>query len=311
MALSDNTKDILSFGAHGRVQNKLEEHERALAELASEQRLQNECAGHVNAALAELVIARKNALSSLQQVRRLARHFSVRDRDLSELKIATQIELTLQRFEATLSGAEIAENALQGASAGASAALGVWALSAATGGALTTGASAALLTGIGATPAAMATITGGSVAASGALAGAAVVGGLAVIPAAAAVALVSHFKADKKIREIEDAIAEIRIETEKMQGRQILLANLRRRVDEISAATQKAQEAFAAELQKSLRRIFPLGFLSRWLKASRQFLGGSYFSRRDVEVIGPLLQIGEMLAKLIDQQILDKDGKVH
>lgn len=311
MALSENTKDILSFGAHSRVQNKLAEHEEARAGLASAKQLQIQSAESANAALANLITVRKEAVASLQQIRRLAQHFSVRDRDLSELQIAADIELTLQRVEATITGAEIAENAVQGVTAGASAALGAWALSAATGGALTTGATVGLLSGLGVAPAAMATITGGSVAAGGALAGAAVIGSLAVIPAAAAVALVSHFKAGKKIKDIEAAIAEIQTETEKMRGRQILLANLQRRADEISVATQKAQEAFAAELRKALRSIFTFGFLSRWFKALRQFLRGNYFSRRDVQLIGPLLQIGEMLAKLIDQQILDKDGKVH
>jgi|GEM_PF-2676867 len=311
MALSENTKDILSFGAHGRVQNKLAEYEAVRADWANAQQLLNEFAESVNAALADLLVVRKNAVASLRQIRQLAQHFSVRDRDLSELQIATQIEITLQHVEATLTGAEIAESTLQGVSAGASAVLGVWALSAATGGALTSGATAGLLTGLGVAPVALTGVTAGSVVGGGALAGAAVVGSLAVIPATAAVALVSHFKAGKKIKEIEAAIAQIQIETEKIRGRQILLTNLQQRAAEIGMTTLKTQEAFTVELRSSLKRIFPWRFLSRCFKTLRRYLGGNYFSRRDVEAIAPLLQIAEMLAKLIDQKILDADGKVH
>ncbi len=311
MAISENTKDILSFGAHGRVQNKLAEYEEARADLFAAQQLLNECTESVNLALAELLVVRKKAITSLREIRRLAQHFSVRDRDLADMKIAGEIELALQHVEATLTGAEIAENTLQGVTTGASAALGVWALSAASGGAVATGATAGLLTGLGIAPAALAGITGGSVAAGGAVAGAAVIGSLAVIPAVAAVALVSHFRAGKKIKEIETALAEVRVEAAKNRARQTLLENMQRRANEIAGASVKTGETFAVELNRVQKRIFPLGLVSRWVKALRRLLGGNYFSRRDVEIIGPLLQLGEMLAKLIDQKILDEDGKVH
>lgn len=311
MPLSENTKDILSFGAHGRVQNKVGEYEAARADFFAAQQLQNQCIEGVNSALAELLAARENAIESLRQIRRLAKHFSVRDRDLTELKIAGEIELALQHVEATLTGAEIAENTVQGVTLGASTAFGAWALTAVGGSALSTGATAGLLTGLGIAPAAMSGITGASVAAGGAVAGAAVIGSLAVIPAAAAVALVSHFRAGKKIKEIEMAIAEIRVETEKIRARQMLLENMQRRAAEIAAATAKTAEAFVAELNRAQKRIFPFGIFSRWFKALREVLGGNYFSRRDVGVIGPLLQVAELLAKLIDQKILDDNGNVQ
>lgn len=310
MALSENTKDILSFGAHGRVQNKLAEHEEAHADLIAVVQLQTEFVEKVNSALADLLTVRRNAIESLRQIRSLAKHLSVRDRVLTELKISDSIEVALQHVEATLTGAEIAENALQGVTAGASAALGVWALSA-TGSGLAAGATAGLLTGLGIAPAAMAGFTGGSLAAGGAVAGAAVIGSVAVIPAAVAMAIASHFRAGKKIKEIEAAISEIRIETEKMRVGQMFLENMNRRSLEISAATEKTANTFRLELAGAKKRLFPLGFFSRWLKAVRKIFGFNYFSRHDVETIAPLLQIGEMLAKLIDQKILDEDGKVY
>lgn len=311
MALSENTKDILSFGAHGRVQNKLAEYEEARADLLAAQQLQSARIESVNASLAELLAVRKKAIAALQQIRRLAQHFSVRDRDLTGWKIAGEIELALQHVEATLSGAEIAENTLQGVTAGASAALGAWALTAVGGGAVTTGVAAGLLTGLGIAPAAIAGVTGASVAAGGAVAGAAVIGSLVMIPAAAAVALVSHFRAGKKIKNIEAAIAEIRVETEKIRARQTLLKNMDCRAVEIATATEKTAHAFTRQLARAQKQLFRLGFFSRWFKGWRKLLGRNYFSRRDVAILSPLLQLAEMLAKLIDQKILDANGNVQ
>lgn len=311
MAISENTKDILSFGAHGRVQNKLAEYENARTDFLSAQQLQNDCAEQVNSALAELLAVRKEALGGLRQIRQIAQHFSVRDRELVEFTVSREIAIALKQVEATLTDAEIAENTLHGVTTGASAALGVWALSAASGGAVATGATAGLLTGLGIAPAAMTGITGGTVAAGGAVAGAAAMGGLAVIPAVAAVALLSHFRAGKKIKEIETALAEIRVETAKIRARQMLLENIQRRANEVAGTTAKTAETFKVELVRALKRILPLGIFSRWLKALRRLCGGNYFSRHDVEVIAPVLQMAEMLAKLIDQKILDEDGKVH
>jgi hypothetical protein len=275
------------------------------------QQLQNACIANVNTSLADLLAVRQNAVASLRKIRRLAQHFTVRERALVEMRIAGEIDHALQHVEATLTAAEIAESTLQGVTAGGSAVLGAWALSAAAGGSLVSGATAGVLAGLGIVPAAVSGAAGVSVAAGGAVAGAAVLGSLVVIPAAAAVAVVSHFRAGKKIKEIETVIAQVRIEAKKVRARQMLLENMERRAVEITTATKKAAYAFSHELLRAHKRLFPLGFLSRWFKGLRKLLGGNYFSRRDVAILSPLLQLAELLAKLIDQQVLDGEGKVQ
>lgn len=298
MPLSDNTKDILSLGAHGRVQTKQAEYETACHRLkAAHDELQS-VAARVNRALSKLSDVRRHALTELAGIRRIAKHLNARERVLGDVQIAASAELALRRIDATLSAAELGESAITALSTGASTALGALAISAA-GGQLATGA--AILAGAGAAPAAL---TG--VAASGV-----VIGGLALLPAVAAMAIMSHARAGSKIREIETMIANVEKQQGEIISQQTILSAAQKRIAELSAATTKGGETFAAELGFTVRRLYPFGRLSRLLKRLRRFFGGNYFSARDLEVIAPMLQIAELLAKLIDQKVVDEQGNWH
>jgi len=299
MPLSDNTKDILSLGAHGRVQTKQAEYEMACHRLkAAHDELQS-VAARVNRALSKLSDVRRHALTELAGIRRIAKHLNARERVLGDVQIAASAELALRRIDATLSEAELGESAITALSTGASTALGALAISAA-GGQLATGA-AAILAGAGAAPAAL---TG--MAASGA-----VIGGLAVLPAVAAMAIMSHARAGSKIREIETMIANVEKQRGEIISQQTILSAAQKRIAELSAAITKASETFAAELGFTVRRLCPFGRLSRLLKQLRRFFGGNYFSARDLEVIAPMLRIAELLAELIDQKVVDEQGNWH
>lgn len=299
MPLSDNAKDILSFGAHGRVQAKLEEYETVRQEVLHWHAVLEEKIRDANALHERWLHVRHDAVSELIKIRDLVKHIRLRERTFSSSPVAESMSLALRHVETTLTDSELANAALGAASASASTLLGAIALGAA-GGSVATGTAAGALVGFGLVPA-----LAGASAAPAVAGGAALIGGIAVLPAAAAMAIFSHVKANKKVAEIERAIMELSQERAKIAGQQVLIQALQLRLEEINRATQKCSGTFALEFQRARRRLFPLGFLSRAWKRLRQILGLGYYGRGDLLVLSSVLQMAELLAGLIDLKVLE------
>lgn len=303
MALSDATKDILTFGAHSRVEDKraeLLDLQQKLSEALTER---DAAIAQTNQAIEQLIAVKTQAIGTLGGIKSISKQLRAAERNPSENSIATLPVPQLSRLETLISDGEIMTHARAGVAAGASLAMGTWALG---GGAGLAGAGAAL----GASAAGLTTVGGGALVAGGAAAGAFALGSLVLLPAAAILAIFSHNSADKKISEIETEIGKALIVFEESRGVLLTVNNLGRRVREISEAITKTNLVFENEKEKCLRRIYPLGGLSRALKAIRRFFGGNYFSKRDLDTLLPLLNMARILADLIDQKILDAKGNV-
>ncbi len=303
MPLSDATKDILSFGAHSRVEDKRAElvglHDKLSAVLAE----RDAAIAQANTATQHLIVAKTHAVDILRGISNISKHLKAADRSFSEQNAAMLPGPVLARVEAVLGESEIFANAKKGMAAGASLALGTWALAGTAG---ITSAGAAL----SASTAAFAGVGGASLIAGGAAAGTLALGSLVLLPAAAILAIFSHNSADKKIREIETEISKALIAIEESRGALLSVNHLERRAAEITQAIGKTAAVFEAEKQKCLERIYPFGIFSRMLKNIRKFLGGNFFSKYDLVMLMPLLNMARILAELIDQKILDEEGNL-
>lgn len=302
MPLSDAAKDILTFGAHSRVEDKraeLRELQQKLTEALAER---DTAIAKANQAIEQLIAEKTQAILTLGKIRSISKQLQAAARNPSENSVAALPLPALSRLETLISDGEVIRHARAGVATGASLAIGTWALG---GGAGLVSAGAAL----GASAAGFTTVGGGALVAGGAAAGLAL-GSLVLLPAAAILAIFSHNSADKKISEIENEIGKALIAFEESRGVLLTLNNLERRVTEVREAITKATAVFENERQKCLRRIYPLGVLSRALKGIRRFFGGNYFSKRDLNTLLPLLNMARILADLIDQKILDEEGNV-
>ncbi|MBX3721113.1 MAG: hypothetical protein KF713_04675 [Turneriella sp.] len=303
MPLSDAAKDILTLGAHSRVEDKRAELADLRLKLSAALAERDVAIGEANSAIEQLVVAKSSAVDILRGISKISKHIQAAERNLTEHQLAALPAPVLPRVEAILSEAEIAGHAKAGMMTGASLALGTWAL-AGTAGMTTAGAA------LSASTAAFAGVGAGAIAAGGAAAGALALGSLVLLPAAAILAIFSHNSADKKIREIETEVGKALAALEESRGALLAVQNLQRRAREVSHAIEKAAAVFEGEKQKCLKRLYPLGIISRALKNIRKFLGGNYFSKRDLERLLPLINMARILADLIDRRILDEKGNV-
>lgn len=307
MPLSDATKDILSFGAHSRVEDKRAELRDLQQKLTDALAQRDAAIVQANSAIERLIVAKKNAVDILRGISHISKHLKAAERTFSEVQAAAQSQPVISRIEAVLSEAEIIGHAKKGMATAASLALGTWALAGTAG---ITGAGAALSASTAVmTQTALAGIGGGALA-GGAAAGVLALGGLVLIPAAAILAIFSHNSADTKIREIEVEIGKGLVALEESRGAMLSVNNLEHRAAEVTDAIAKTSAIFEGEKQKCLKKLYPLGSVSRAMRAIRKFFGGNYFSERDLDTLLPLLHMARILADLIDQKILDAEGNV-
>lgn len=160
-------KNIMTFGAAGRVEKKLEifndlkeEYENLFSSM--ERRCEE-----VNEVLEELIRVKVDCIESLKQISKISSSLRGKDRELLYRKIGSDVELiSFESVEKTISTADMAMSLTKGISAGVSTALGTWAL-VSTFGAASTGTAIASLSGAAATNATLAWLGGGALAAGG------------------------------------------------------------------------------------------------------------------------------------------------
>ena len=215
---------------------------------------------------------------------------------------------TRQNFydvDETISAADIAINTGKGVSAGIGTAVGTWALIS-TYGAASTGTAIASLSGVAATNATLAWLGEGSLAAGGGgiAAGSAILGGIVAIPALAITGIFSHLKANKKIKEIEEKIYEVREASYKIKDNMSGMEFANKRAIEIMDSLEKAKEVFEIELKKSYRIIYPIPFFSALFKSIRKnIFRKAYFSEKDIKEIKHIGEIAINFSKIIDSKV--------
>jgi hypothetical protein len=311
MGIGDTAKNILSFGAYGRVKRKQTQFDDVRVQLEEAIRDLEVARVRANENVGALVAAKEDAVDTLKCLGRISKSFVTKDRSVGEADIRAVSVAHVAKIGETISNAELAKSAARGVTTAASTALGTWALVGAYGTA-STGTAISGLSGVAASNAILAWLGGGSLAAGGGgmAAGAAVLGGIVLVPAAIIMAIFNHMSANRRIKEIEERVAHALAAIEQTRGTQLMLEGLNRRIDEVIRSIGKAQSTFRDEFKSAYRQLYPLGFLSRVYRQLRKLFGRKYFSDKDLEIVSPLLQIAAVLARLVDQRLLDKNGNI-
>jgi hypothetical protein len=309
---SDIVKNILSFGAHGRVQDALESFRKIESGLNSAHHEVEQQRLSTNASLNRLIETKLAAIERLKLLSNISKNLGVRERRLTEGTIGNiELGTPLRDIETTLNSAEIAKNMAKGTSVGLSTALGTWAL-VGTLGSASTGTAIATLSGAAATNATLAWLGGGALAAGGGgmAAGAVVLGGIVLLPALAIMGIFSHVGASKKIAEIQEAGVKA-IKAIAVYKQTLLSLNaLQRRGDEVSGAVERSGDVYEREYHSAYSELFPWGIFSKVRRAIRRIVGRPFFNEQDLHVIAPMLQMAAALAQLVDTKLLNEEGGI-
>ncbi len=310
--MGDLLKNIVTFGAHGRVENKLREFNEIKCKLEAQIEELNTSKKIVNKKIKHLIKTKKKSVKVLKRIQKISKYLTPKDRQYSAVQYEkTSIQDNLIRAEHTISMAEIAMSATKGVSAGVSTALGAWALVAGYG-AASTGTAIGALSGVAATNATLAWFGGGAVAAGGGgmAAGTMVLGGIVVVPALIVAAIFSHVSANKKIREIEEQMLEVVKMIEQYCKAKLAIELIGSRTEELTISLKKAQKAFIVSYKISARKIYPIPILSRIVKWLKKKFGYNYYTENDLHEIAQLGKIAKDFAAIIDTKIIDNDGRL-
>ncbi|KYM38813.1 hypothetical protein [Fusobacterium necrophorum] len=299
-------KNIVTFGASGRIEKKIDEYDDYIYEykcLYSDMEKKKE---DLNKVLEILVKKKVEAIKSLKKIKKISENLKGKDRNpIFEEIENTEIRQNFYDVDETISTAEIAMNTGKGISAGIGTAVGTWAL-VSTYGAASTGTAIASLSGAAATNATLAWLGGGSLAAGGGgmAMGSVVLGGIVAIPALAITGIFSHLKANKKIKEIEEKIYEVREATYKIKDNISGMEFAEKRASEIIDSLEKGKEVFENELKKSYNNIYPIPFFSALFKSiKKNIFRKSYFTTNDLNEIKHIGEIAVSFSKIIDSKV--------
>lgn len=305
-------QEALSLGAAGRVEDAIADHERTMQRA---QRLAEKVEARrqeVAVVLAELVTVKQACLPVLAQIRLIAKNIGARERQVSIEATEAAPEIAVARIQSTLDAAELAKSAAKGLVAGASTAMGAWAL-AGSYGVASTGTALASLSGAAAQSATLAWFGGGSLAAGGAGAagGAALIGGVVAVPALAVVAILAHSRANKQIAQIARDSATIEKAINDMMSLALVIDLTEQRARELIGVVGKARAAFEHEFRQTYRRLYSWGWLSRGWRWIRKKLGLGYFRPDELEAVQGILKVAAEFAGILDQRVIERDGSVR
>jgi hypothetical protein len=301
-------KNLVTFGASGRIENKVEEFEDLKYEYESLFRRMETRRDNVNKTFEKVIKIKVTSVKSLNKISKISKNLKGKDRDFIYGGLGNDIEsVSFNQIDSTLNSAQIAMNATKGISSGVGTALGTWALVSSFGTA-STGTAIGTLSGAAMTNATLAWLGGGAVAAGGGgiAAGTAVLGGLVAIPALALTGIFSHVQANKKINEIEKQMNKIIRAMDDIRGNILQLDLLEERSEELIIALEKAKDVFNQEFKRVYKEIYRVPILSKAIKWTRKTIfRGNYFSKKDYENISYIGGIASDFAILIDTKVFD------
>lgn len=303
-------KNLVTFGAQGRIDRKLEELDELKEEYEMLYSRMERRREEVNQRLQHVIRTKVKAVKSLKQIQKVSKNIKGKDRDFVYSKIGNEYEaVDFRHIDQTISAGKIAMSATKGLSAGVGTALGAWAL-VSTLGSASTGAAIAGLSGVAATNATLAWFGGGALAAGGGgvMAGTTVLGGIVAIPALAIFGVFNHLSANKKIAEIEREMRKIVNYLDEMEANLLKLELIEERSEEIINSVEKATSIFEHEMKKTLHELNPIPLLSRLIRLIRKYIfWKNYYTQADVARIGYIGGLATELATLIDTPVFDED----
>lgn len=307
-------KNLVTFGAAGRVEAKIEEYEDYIEVYKSKYRKMEHERETVNEQLETLVNLKVRSIKSLKKIKKISKNIRDKEREVLVRKVGNELQtVNLEMIENTLTVGQAAINATKGVASGVSTALGAWAL-VSTFGAASTGTAIGTLSGVAATNATLAWFGGGAVAAGGAgmAGGALALGGLVAIPALALTGIFSHIKANKQISEIEEKLYELYQAVDQIESNLLQMELINNRTKEIQVALEKANEVFTGEFKKIYKEIYKYPILSKsWKWMKKTIFRKDYFTDVEYQKIAYIGGIAQEFATIIDSKVFNDDGEVY
>lgn len=301
-------KNILTFGAHGRIERKLEEFEDLRMEYEGLYAQMERKRATTNHTLEQVIKVKMSAVESLKKINRISQNLKGKEREILFQQVGNDIiNVQFDLIEETISAADTAMNVTKGVSAGVGTALGAWAL-VSTLGTASTGAAIGSLSGVAATNATLAWFGGGALAAGGGgmAAGTAVLGGIVMLPALVLTGIFSHIKASKQIQEIERKMLDVLKTIDQIHENVLQMELIEKRSKELIIAIEKFQETFQHEIEMVYKQIYPIPFLSQLMKSFKKYvLRRNYFSDQDLQHISYIGGIATEFAVLIDTKVFE------
>lgn len=302
-------KNIVTFGAAGRVERKMDEFEELRVRYDKAYQEMEVKREKVNKVLEELIQTKVTALKSLQKISTISKNLKSRDREVIYRKIGNDFEsVDFGLVNQTISAGQVALSATKSISTGVGTALGAWALVSSVGTA-STGTAIAGLSGVAATNATLAWFGGGAIAAGGGgiAVGTAVLGGIIAVPALALLGASSHIQAGKKIAGIEQEMKKILYYIDQIEANLLKLKIMEERSNELMLAIDKARDVFEKELVRTKKELDKYGKWSeifRWLR--NKLFHQDYYSASDLKLIAFIGGLATDFSILIDTPVIDE-----
>lgn len=303
-------KEIMTFGAAGRVEDAAARYEDVVARGRElEVRIRGRQA-ETTAALEALVVLKRECVPELARVRSISKHLNAKARAFTaEVVDEEPPNVCVAQIENVLGPAENALGMARRLAAGASTAMGAWALAGSVG-AASTGTALAGLSGAAAQSATLAWFGGGSLAAGGLgmAGGAAVLTGIVAVPALAVMVALAHSKANGAIARYAEETTNALRAIDAMEKALLAIDIVDQRARELTEVLARTRDTYLHQYHLTLKRVYRWGWLSRAFRWLRKLFGKDYFSASDLSLIQSFLQCAAAFAKILDQRVLDQQG---
>ncbi|HNZ27298.1 MAG TPA: hypothetical protein PLG34_05640 [Spirochaetota bacterium] len=211
MGFKDVFSNIVTFGAHSRVQNAKKNYDSVLDELKEINEQMESRKIEINNILLNVVEVKKRAVFSLNKIKKITKNLKGKERKFVINQISDEkLNLDFGYVENTLNIANSVLSATKGTGAGIATGSAAYFLVGQLAYA-STGTAISTLSGAAATNATLAWLGGGSIAAGGGgiAAGATVLGGIVAIPALTVMGIFNHLSANKQIKQIKEKEYEV------------------------------------------------------------------------------------------------------
>ena len=146
----------------------------------------------------------------------------------------------------------------------------------------------------------------GAIAAGGGgiAAGTAVLGGLIAVPVIAVTGLFQHLAANKKIKKIREEEVKILEYIDNIKKNLVQFDAIELRSTELIQSINKSLEAYGYEYKRALKKLFPLGIVSRIIKTLKnKILRRAYYSDKDLTYIQDLGNTTGFILKMVDSPV--------
>ena len=307
--MKDIFRNIITFGGHNKVltaETEFQEVREQLRNLDREQSVKRE---FVNLKLDEITDLKIEAVNTVKLIKKITSQISIKEREFIEENISHE-EYSLEDIENNLTISEDLINlgkstfkgvAISGLSTGAS-----WGTVASLGFA-STGTAISSLSGAAATNATLAWFGGGSLATGGLgmAGGTAVLGGIVAIPAVLITGLIQYKSSLKKVKELKEKKNEV-LENISLIYQNITKLNaIEDRCEEYIKSLNKAIEVFQVTFEKTYKRIYKYGIISKWYKKfMHKIFKKKMFDEDDLLEISHLGKCTSDIMKIIDFKII-------